>query len=54
MDSNNLSNNDIEIFENMHNYSLSSLTLLIYDQELIKGEQVQESGNVENCCCVVS
>ena len=34
------------IFENMHNDSLSSLTLVIYDQ-------VQESGNVENCCCVI-
>ena len=41
------------IFENMHNDSLSSLTLLIYDQELIKDDQVQESGNVENCCCVI-
>ena len=41
------------IFENMHNDSLSSLTLVIYDQELIKDDQVQESGNVENCCCVI-
>ena len=41
------------IFENMHNDSLSSLTLLIYDQELIKDYQIQESGNVESCCCVI-
>ena len=41
------------IFENMHNDSLSSLTLVIYDQELIKDDQVQESGNVEDCCCVI-
>jgi len=42
------------ILESMHNDSLSSLTLVIYDQELIKDDQVQESGNVEDCCCVVS
>ena len=42
------------IFENMHNDSLSSLTLVISDQELIKGDQVQESGNVEDCGCVIS
>ena len=42
------------ILESMHNDSLSSLTLLISDQELIKDDKVQESGNVENCCCVVS
>ena len=30
------------IFENIHNDSLSSLTLLISDQELIKDDQVQE------------
>ena len=42
------------IFKNMHNDSLSSLTLVIYDQELIKDDQVQESGNVEICCCVIS
>ena len=42
------------IFENMHNDSLSSLTLVIYDQGLIKDDQVQESGNVESCCCVIS
>jgi len=41
------------IFENMHNDSLSSVTLVIYDQELIKGDQVQESGNVEDGCCVI-
>ncbi|NDE20028.1 MAG: ankyrin repeat domain-containing protein [Alphaproteobacteria bacterium] len=41
------------IFENMHNDSLSSLTLVIYDQGLIKDDQVQESGNVESCCCVI-
>lgn len=41
------------IFENMHNYSLSSLTLVISDQELIKDDQIQESGNVESCCCVI-
>jgi len=41
------------IFENMHNDSLSSLTLLIYDQELIKDDQIQKSGNVESCCCVI-
>ncbi len=33
------------IFENMHNDSLSSLTLVIYDQELIKDNQVQDFGN---------
>jgi hypothetical protein len=38
----------------MHNDSLSSLTLVISDQELIKGDQVQESGNVEDCGCVIS
>jgi hypothetical protein len=37
----------------MHNDSLSSFTLVIYDQELIKDDQVQESGNVEDCCCVI-
>ena len=42
------------IFENMHNDSLSCLTLVISDQELIKGDQVQESGNVEDCGCVIS
>ena len=41
------------IFENMHNNSLSSLTLVISDQELIKDDQIQESGNVESCCCVI-
>ena len=41
------------IFENMHNDSLSSLTLVISEQELIKDDQVQESGNVEDCCCVI-
>ena len=41
------------IFENIHNDSLSSLTLVIYDQELIKDDQVQESGNVEGCCCLI-
>jgi len=41
------------IFGNMHNDSLSSVTLVIYDQELIKGDQVQESGNVEDGCCVI-
>lgn len=41
------------IFENMHHDSLSSLTLVISDQELIKDDQVQESGNVENCCCII-
>ena len=41
------------IFENMHNDSLSSLTLVISDQELIKGDQVQESGNVKDCCCIL-
>ncbi len=41
------------IFENMHNDSLSSLTLVISDQELIKDYQIQESGNVESCCCVI-
>ena len=41
------------IFESMHNDYLSSLTLVISDQELIKGDQVQESGNIENCCCVI-
>ena len=41
------------IFENINNDSLSSLTLVISDQELIKDDQVQESGNVENCCCVI-
>lgn len=41
------------ILESMHNDSLSSLTLVIYDQELIKDDQVQESGNVEDCCCVI-
>ena len=41
------------VFENMHNDSLSSFTLVIYDQELIKDDQVQESGNVEDCCCVI-
>ncbi|WHA05788.1 ankyrin repeat domain-containing protein [Candidatus Megaera polyxenophila] len=30
------------IFENMHNDSLSSLTLVISDQELIKDDQIQE------------
>ena len=40
------------IFENMNNYSLSSLTLVIYDQELIKDNQ-GISGNVEDCCCVI-
>ena len=39
------------IFENMHNNSLSSLTLVISDQGL--GGQVQESGDVEDCCCVI-
>ena len=42
------------IFESMHNDSLSSLTLVISDQELMKDNQVQESGNVENCCCIIS
>lgn len=42
------------IFENMHNDSLSSLTLVISDQELIKDDYVKESGNVENDCCVIS
>jgi len=41
------------IFKNMHNDSLSSLTLVISDQELIKDDQIQESGNVESCCCVI-
>jgi hypothetical protein len=41
------------IFENMHNGSLSSLTLVISDQELIKDDQVQETGNVEDGCCVI-
>jgi len=41
------------ILENMHNDSLSSLTLVISDQELIRDDQVQESGNVESCCCVI-
>jgi len=37
----------------MHNGSLFSLTLVISDQELIKDDQVQESGNIENCCCII-
>ena len=41
------------IFKNMHNDSLSSLTLVISDQELIKGDQVQESGNVKDGCCIL-
>ncbi len=41
------------IFKNMHSDSLSSLTLVIYGQELIKDDQVQESGEVEDCCCVI-
>lgn len=41
------------IFKNMHNDSLSSLTLVISEQELIKDNQVQESGDVENCCCII-
>ena len=41
------------IFENMHNDSLSSLILVISDQELIKDDQLQESGNVEDYCCVI-
>ena len=41
------------ILENMHNDSLSSLTLVKSDQELIRDDQVQESGNVESCCCVI-
>lgn len=41
------------IFENIHNDSLSSLTLVIYGQELIKDDQVQESGNVEDYFCVI-
>lgn len=41
------------IFENMYNDSLSSLILVISDQELIKDDQVQEFGNVENCGCVI-
>jgi hypothetical protein len=40
------------IFENMHNDSLSSLTLVISDQELIKGDQVQETGNIADCCLI--
>lgn len=41
----------IYIFENMHN---DSLTLVIFDQELVKDDQVQESGNVEGCCLIKS
>jgi hypothetical protein len=41
------------IFENMHNDSLSSLTLVISDQELIKDDQVQETGEVKNYCCIM-
>ena len=41
------------IFENMHNDSLYSLTLVISDQELIKDDQVQGTGEVENCCCII-
>jgi len=42
------------IFENMYNDSLSSLTLVISDQELIKDDQVQvQGGEVENCCCII-
>jgi hypothetical protein len=38
----------------MHNDSLSSLTLVISDQELIKDDQIQESGDVEDdYCCVI-
>lgn len=40
------------IFENKHDDSLSSLTCS-NDQELIKAGGVQESGNVEDCCCVI-
>ncbi|MBN8523520.1 MAG: ankyrin repeat domain-containing protein [Rickettsiales bacterium] len=44
------------IFENVHNDSLSfsnSLALIISDQELIRDNQLQESGNVEDGCCVI-
>ena len=45
------------IFENMHSDSLSfsnSTALVISSQELIKDDRVQESGNVENCFCVIA